>query len=193
MKRAVFLHGTNGDPGDHWWPWLKKHFEDSGYEVWAPVLPGNDKPNEEVYRKFLMSNDWTFEDNVLVGHSSGATTVLNLLARNDFPPVKAAVLAGVFLNEDLTSKSADFVQTGQFMNLFPKAGFDWRAIKEKSEKFYFVHGDDDPYCSYTDALEACRTLDGQMITVKDGGHLSTNFNVTELPQLVDSLQRDMIL
>lgn len=193
MKRAVFLHGTNGDPSDHWWPWLKAQFESSGYEVWAPVLPDNDRPNEETYREFLMSKEWSFNDNVLVGHSSGATTVLNLLARSEFPKVKAAVLVGTFLNENLTSKSSDFEKSDQFIHLFPSNGFDWQTIKDKSEKFYFVHGDDDPYCLYADAVEACDILGGEMITVQNGGHLSASFGVVKLPQLITSLERDKIL
>ena len=193
MKRAVFLHGTSGDPLHHWWPWLKAEFEKSGYEVWAPLLPDNDRPNDMTYWKFLASQNWDFHDNVLVGHSSGATTVLNLLAREEFPQVKAAVLVGAFLNEDLTSKSADFDHTDQFADLFPADGFDWQVIQRKAEKFYFVHGNDDPYCSYADAVETCETLGGEMITIQNGGHLSTRFGVTELPQLVNSLQRDAIL
>ena len=193
MKRAVFLHGTSGNPDDHWWPWLKARFEKSGYEVWAPVLPDNDRPNAETYRKFLMSSEWTFRNNILVGHSSGATSVLNLLARDDFPEIKAAVLVGTFLNENLTKNSTEFDDSDQFINLFPKDGFDWQAIKNKSEKFYFIHGDDDPYCSYADAAEACKIVEGEMITVKDGGHLSASFGVVELPQLTDLLERDRVL
>lgn len=192
-KRAVFLHGTSGHPGDHWWPWLKDKFERSNYEVWAPELPDNDRPNTKTYWDFLTSQNWDFRENVLVGHSSGATTILNLLANPDFPKVKTAVLVGVFLNEDLTSKSADFEQTGQFASLFPKSGSDWSVIKQKAEKFYFVHGDDDPYCSYQDALEASKQLGGELITIDGGGHLSSSFGVTELPRLVAVLERDNIL
>ena len=192
-KRALFLHGTNGSPSDHWWPWLHREFEKSGYEVWAPLLPDNNRPDEQTYWDFLTGSQWDFADNALVGHSSGATSVLSLLARPTFPKAKAAVLVGVFLNEDLTSKSPDFEQAGQFAGLFPSAGFDWEAIEQKAEKFYFVHGDNDPYCAYDDAVEAAQTLGGELITLPGAGHISESPVVTELPQLADVLRRDSLL
>ncbi len=190
-KRAVFLHGTDGDPTHHWWPWLKQQFEQSGYEVWTPVLPNNHTPNRTEYWDFLTTKGWGFNDNVIVGHSSGATTVLNLLARSEFPKVKAAVLVGAFLNQNLTSKLSDF-ETDQFAQLFPEEGFDLSIIKKKADSFYFVHGDNDGYCSYDDAVDASRALGGKMITVKNGGHLTSSYG-TELPQLTDALAHDNIL
>ncbi len=196
MKRALFLHGTGGSPNDHWWPWLKQRFEESGYEVWAPLLPDNHRPSAEKYWEFLHSGDWEFADNVLVGHSSGATSVLNLLARPEFPKVKAAVLVGAFLNEDLTSQSPDFKDPRQFAELFPPDGFDWRLIRQKAERFYFVHGSDDPYCSYDNAANAAEKLKGVLIAiiaVPDGGHLSVDSGIVELPLLSDALRKDGVV
>ena len=191
MKRAVFLHGTDGDPSHHWWPWLKAQFEASGYEVWAPVLPDNHRPNAKTYWDYLLSQGWNFQDNVIVGHSSGATEVLNLLSSRDFPKVRAAVLVGVFLNQDLTSRSASF-ESDQFTDLCPEAGFDLTEIMQNAEKFYFVHGDDDGYCSYDDAVQACHAVGGEMITITNGGHLTSRFG-TQIPQLTSVLIRDNIL
>ncbi|HEY1085695.1 MAG TPA: alpha/beta fold hydrolase [Candidatus Saccharimonadales bacterium] len=191
-NQVVFLHGTGGDPGDHWWPWLRAEFAKSYYEVWAPVLPDNDKPNQETYWNFLMSRGVDFEDVVLVGHSSGATTVLNLLMDDRFPRVRAAVLVGVFLNQNLTSRREDF-EKDQFVDLFPKNGFDWNVIKRKADNFYFVHGDDDPYCEYEDTVKASERLGGELITIKSGGHLTSRFGIVELPQLTAVLKHDGLL
>jgi len=190
MRTAVFLHGTNGDTSHHWWPWLRKQFEINGYSVQAPHLPDNDRPNEETYWNFLTSKNWKFEDSVLVGHSSGATTVLNLLSREEFPQVDTAILIGVFLNQKLTRGSADFEDDGQFDHLFPPHGFDWNAIKAKARRIYVVHGDDDPYCSYNDAVSAANALGARLITIPKGGHLSTRFGVVELPALTEALKED---
>lgn len=193
-KRALFLHGTGGSPHDHWWPWLKSEFEQSGYQVWTPQLPDSQRPSAQKYWDFLHeATDWDFADNVLVGHSSGATSVLNLLSEPDFPKVKAAVLVGVFLNEDLTSTSPDFRDGSQFAELFPLAGFDWPTIKMKAEKFYFIHGDNDPYCAYDDAVAAAVELGGELLTIPSGGHLSVASGVTDFPRLVEVLRRDGIV
>lgn len=91
-KRAVILHGTDASPDANWFPWLKEKLEAEGYEVWVPELPGNHTPNREVYNDFLFGSDWDLTDNIVVGHSSGAVSVLNLLMDERCPKVKLAVV-----------------------------------------------------------------------------------------------------
>jgi recombination protein RecA len=131
MKRAVILHGTNGHPSHNWQPWLKSELEHAGYEVWNPELPGNDRPNRNTYDNFLRQSGWDFAENLVIGHSSGATTVLNLLQENWFPHVKSVVLVGAFLNEKLTKK-VEWYEEGMFDSLFPKHGFSISKLKKKS-------------------------------------------------------------
>lgn len=185
MKKAVLLHGTDGTPTDHWFPWLKKELEESGYEVFAPTLPENHTPNRDVYEAFLKSCGWDFTDNLLIGHSSGTTTILNLLMADWFPTVKAAVMVGTFLNKKLT-KSADWYEQGQFDNLFVQ-NFDIEKIKSKCPEFIFVHGDNDHACDYNDAKEFCGKLDGDFITIKNGSHLSGSSGITEIPEITEKL------
>lgn len=185
MKKAVLLHGTDGSPDDHWFPWLKKELEERGYSVFAPTLPENHTPSRDVYEEFLKNTGWDFSDNLLIGHSSGTTTILNLLMADWFPKVKASVMVGTFLNEKLT-KSADWYESGQFDNLFVQV-FDVESIKSKCSEFIFVHGDNDPACEYGDAKEFCQELGGDFITIKNGAHLSGSSGITEIPEMVEKL------
>lgn len=191
MKKAVLLHGTDGTPNDHWFPWLKKTLERNGYEVYAPELPENHTPNREIYEKYLRESGWDFTDNLLVGHSSGTTTILNLLMSDWLPKVKASVLVGTFLNEKLL-EGHDWYKPGQFDGLFVQ-DFDIEKIKSKCSEFIFIHGDNDFACSYDDAKEFCDKLSGDFITVKGGGHLSGSSEITELPQIIDKLKEKNLL
>jgi predicted alpha/beta hydrolase family esterase len=186
MKKAVFLHGTDGAPDDHWFPWLRKQLENSGYEVFAPTLPENHTPNWNVYEAFLKQSGWDFTDNLLIGHSSGTTTILNLLMSDWFPKVKASVLVGTFLNEKLT-KTADWYEPGQFDHLFVQ-DFDIEKIKSKCSKFIFVHGDNDHACDYNDAKDFCHKVGGEFITIKNGGHLGSSSGITKSPELINAMK-----
>lgn len=189
MKRAVILHGTNGHPGENWFPWLKAQLEKSGYEVYVPLLPENSTPNFAVYEEFLRNSDWDFSDNLIIGHSSGATTALRLLARDWFPEVRATVLAGAFLNQRLLKANPpSWYDPSDFTHLFGE-DYDIKTLQKKGGKFYFVHGDDDPYCDYGDAKDLNDQLGGTMVTVPDGGHLGA----VELPRLADALRSDGLL
>lgn len=191
MKKAVLLHGTDGTPNDHWFPWLKKTLEQNGYEVYAPELPENHTPNWDTYENFLKESGWDFANNILVGHSSGTTTILNLLMSTWFPKVKASVLVGTFLNEKLLG-GQDWYTPGQFDGLFVQE-FDIMKIKSKCPAFIFVHGNDDFACSYDDAIDFCDKLQGEFITIKGGGHLSSSSGITELPKIIETLKEKQLL
>lgn len=188
MKRALILHGTNGTPHDHWLPWLRGELEAGGYEVVAPQLPGCDAPNRHTYSAYIRDLGIDFSDSLLVGHSSGATALLNLLSEDWFPSVRGTALVGVFLNEKLT-ESADWYEAGQFDGLFPEAGVDPELLRRKSGQLICIHGDDDPYCDYGDTQRFAASVGAQLITIRGGKHLSSSSGgITELPQLTDALR-----
>jgi predicted alpha/beta hydrolase family esterase len=186
MKRAVILHGTSSHPSHNWQPWIKAQLESNGYEVWAPELPNNDIPNRHTYDTFLKDSSWDFTDNLVIGHSSGATTILNLLSADWFPHVKMTVLVGTFLNEKLLH-DVDWYNEKIFENLFPSEGFDTEKIKNKVDHIYFIHGDNDPLCSFDDAREFCNKLGGVFVPVAGAGHFSSP--VTELPEIITTLKK----
>lgn len=188
-KRAVILHGTDGSPIElPWQAWLKNQLEAHGYEVYFPQLPDCHTPDLELYDEFLKKSGWDFSDNLLIGHSSGATAALHLLEQDWFPDSGACVLVGTFLNEKLL-ENATWYEPGQFDKLFVDVVRP-ENIKKKVGKFYFVHGDDDPYCSYDDARKLCAQLDGRFLTIHDGGHIAKSSGITELPLLIDQLEHD---
>jgi predicted alpha/beta hydrolase family esterase len=191
MKRVALLHGTDGNTNVQWYPWLRKQLEANGYSIYGPDLPENHTPNRFLYDKFLQESGWDFKDNLVIGHSSGATTVLNLLQQDWFPKVKTIVLLGTFLNEDLLA-GVDWYEPGQFDNLFPDS-FDVEKIKRKASNIYFVHGDNDPYCDYDDAKRLCDKLGGKFIAIKNGHHLGDTSGLVELPQLISALEQDSVL
>lgn len=190
-KRATILHGTDNKLTDHWLPWARQLFVEAGYDVFMPLLPDNKFPNKDTYEKFLRESGWDFKDNVLVGYSSGATTALNLLMSGWFPQVEAVVLVGAFLNERLV-KSAAWYVPGQFDHLFLPA-YEPEIIKQKANRFYFVHGSDDPYCDINDAKQLCEALDGTFITIPNGKHLSASSGTTALPDMEQVLRKDGIV
>lgn len=178
MKNAIILHGTDGDPGHNWFPWLKRKLETKGYKVWAPLLPGNHTPNRSVYNDFLLGADWDFKDGIIIGHSSGAVSALNLLMDKRCPKVKLAVLVsawrgGVPLRYEKGNQ--------QFVNLFPPDGFDFKLIKQKADKIKFLHSKNDPYCPLKDAQYLANELDANLTVVDHGVHLGSEY--TKLPDV----------
>lgn len=184
MKRAVILHGTDGNPDSNWFMWLKSQLESQGYKVWVPLLPNNHTPNRQVYNDFLLDSGWDFTDNIVVGHSSGAVSVLNLLMDDRCPTIQAAGMVGVWAHMEGTD-----LGTEQFKDLFPSQGFDFSKIKNSARHFLYIHGSDDPYCPIEQAKWLAKQTGGNFVTVPNGQHLGANRReLTELTDLIQSLR-----
>lgn len=184
MKRAVILHGTDGNLDSNWFPWLKQKLEEQGYEVWVPLLPENHTPNRDVYNDFLLGGEWDFTDNIVVGHSSGAVEILNLLMDPRCPKIKLGVMVSAWdhgVPTDMDYK--------QFENLFPQGGFDFAAIKSKADKLAFMHSDDDPYCPLDQAKYLAENLDAPLTILHNAQHIGSNF--TELPELWEIIKQEL--
>ena len=181
MKKAVILHGTDGAPAYNWFPWLKTELQAKGYQVWIPELPNNHNPNRQVYNDFLLGSDWDFTDNLVIGHSSGAVSVLNLLQDARSPHVKTGVLVGAWSHMEETD-----LDRQQFKDLFPPDGFNFELIKSKTDQLLFLHGSDDPYCPLAQAQWLTRQTAGEIIIISNGGHLGSKFH--KLPQLTEALK-----
>jgi predicted alpha/beta hydrolase family esterase len=184
VKRAVILHGTDGKPDMNWFPWLRGKLEAAGYKVWAPLLPENHKPSREVYNDFLFGQGWDFADNIVVGHSSGAVSVLNLLMDRRCPKIKLGVMVGAWAGDVPRGYEED---STQFKDLFPSEGFDFARIKKNADKLTFLHGDDDPYCPLEQAKYLAEKLDAPITVVPNGHHLGAKF--TELPEVWKIIER----
>jgi uncharacterized protein len=174
-KRAVILHGTDGNPEENWFPWLKTKFEAEGYEVWVPQLWDAHTPNREKWdHQVLGGRELT--DCIVVGHSSGAVEVLNLLMSWRCPHIRLAVVVGAWAGGDPIGEW----EPGQFDQLFPPDGYDAETINAKVDRLVFLHGAKDPYCPVDGAKKLAKQLDAPITVVPDAEHFS---GITELPEV----------
>lgn len=170
MKNAIILHGTDNTPEGNWFRWLEKQLQERGYDVWLPQLPDAARPNAQKYNQLLLSHGFDYnQETLLIGHSSGAAAILNLLQElPDSVKIKAAFLVGAFegpLGKDTRSE------------LFPKP-FDFAKIKARCRKFILIHSDNDPYCPLPGAKFLAGKLEGELIIESGQGH----FNLQASPE-----------
>lgn len=144
---------------------------------------------------FLRDSGWDFTDNIVIGHSSGSTTILNLLQQDWFPRIKTAVFVGFFVNNDLIENNPpDWYKPGQFKDLFPPEGFDFDKVIQKSDHRFVIHSDNDPYCDPKLAIDTAKRIDAKIRIIPGGKHLSKNSGgYTELPELIDFLDANQAL
>ena len=179
MTNVLILHGTDGSPDSNWFMWLKGKLVGRGYHVWLPQLPDADKPNVKTYTKFLKANKkFKFDDDtILIGHSSGAVEILNLLQHL---PVKTRVKAAI-----LVSAFRDDLGWDNLSELFSEP-FDFEKIKQHCGKFIFIHSDNDPYCPIEQPQYLAAQTDGELIVFEGQGHFNTEVGpeYKQFPELI---------
>jgi hypothetical protein len=184
MTRFLILHGTGGTPKSNWFMWLKGVLIGKGYEVWLPQLPNAAKPNRKTYNDFILANkDFVFDkDTVIIGHSSGAVEVLNLLQHlPEGSVVKAAIMVAIF-KDDLEWEA---------LKEFFIEPFDFNAIKKHCPKFTYVHSDNDPYCPIDHPKYFIEQTGGELIIIEGQGHfnLEASPEYKQFPQLLEIIDK----
>lgn len=189
MKKAIILHGWEGDHTLHWYPWLKKQLEELRYEAWVPDLPGADYPSVVRYTDFLLGKSWDFANNLIIGHSAGAIEVLGLLQSLPHDVnVNTAVLVSSFTGE--VPKGSDY---DHLKDLF-EVPFDFELIRSKANQFIFVHGDNDAFCPLDQAQYLADQVHGDMNVIANGQHFITDNDPKwrEFPELLRILKKKEI-
>lgn len=183
MANILILHGTDGTPESNWFMWLKGILVGQGHKVWLPQLPNADKPNAKTYTDFLLANkDFAYDGNtILIGHSSGAVEILNLLQHL---PVAIKIKASI-----LVSAFKDDLDWDELTGLFAEP-FDFDVIKAHCGSFTFIHSDNDPYCPIEHAEYLALKTGGQLLMAEGQGHFNTELGpqYKRFPELIEVLE-----
>lgn len=84
MDKAFIFHGTGAGKYDHWFPEIKQKLEAEGVEVARPEFPTPENQNLENWLEVLDEQDLDIDqDTVLIGHSTGAVFILDILDERD--------------------------------------------------------------------------------------------------------------
>lgn len=83
-QKVLILHGFGGDSNENWFPWIATELAKYNTDIIVPSLIESSLPNLEKHMNQLAQYvDWVDEDTIIIGHSLGAVTALNFIARND--------------------------------------------------------------------------------------------------------------
>ncbi len=186
MTNILILHGTGVTPRSNWFMWLKGKLVGQGHQVWLPQLPDAHKPNGKTYTDFLLANkDFKInKDTIIIGHSSGAVEILNLLQHlPGRTKIKGALLVSAFHDDLGWDSLSDLIDTP----------FDYERIKKHCGKFIFLYSDDDPHVPIEQPKFLAEQLDSDLIVFEGQGHFNTETSphyqrFPEILQFIEELE-----
>src|SRR3990167_6854811 len=129
MKRAIIVHGWDGFPENHWFPWLKKKLEEINFQVIIPAMPDPETPKIEPWvsqlKKAVGKVD---QDTFLIGHSIGCQTIMRYLEQLS-PSIKIGGILFVGGWITLTPTVTEKEESYQIAKPWLKTPLDWKKIK----------------------------------------------------------------
>ena len=191
MKRVFLIHGFEGRPNNHWFPWLALELKANGFEVSAPHMPPGTQmhaDNERGYTRMPRVKEWLEflkeyagkpdKDAYFVGHSLGCITIARYLA--ELPP-KVKVGGAVFVAG--FSGRLNIPEIREFYEL----PFDAEKTKQHCDKSVMIFSDNDSYVPMEKSLEMARQFGAKTILERGKGHFTTKDGVTALPSALSAL------
>jgi len=180
MKKRVFLiHGWEGNPQNHWFPWLKGELEKRGFEVLSLKMPN---PNYPVVSEWIskISDEVGMPDEqtYFVGHSLGSISIIRYLETlQKGSKVGGAVFVAGFINK-INAPEID---------KFSSLPLDIGKVKNTTNNFVCIFSDNDEYISLKVSNEFAKSLGAKAILEKGKGHFCSGDGVSQLPSVLQSL------
>ena len=176
MKTVLILHGIASKAGDNWMRWLHDELVDKGYKVLMPQLPNTNHPDRHEWLKAVedVLKDIDFDDLIIVGHSLGVTTALDLLENENKKLPLFISVSGFYYAYGL--KLNDY-----FLN---EKVIDIGKVSKLIGKAVVIHSDDDPYVSQDALKDLAKNLGVSAFVIHKGGHINSERGYTKLPLLL---------
>ena len=184
MKTLFVIHGTYGNPNENWFPWLKNKLISKNIKVIIPKFPTPRGQTLDNWMKvFSKYSDYVDGNTVLVGHSTGAAFILNLLEVVNKKIDSAFLVSGYTGN--IKSINEEDKKTLQLNEDITGRDFNWSKIRANCSKFYIIHSDNDPHIPLKKAYELSKNLNTKALILHNGGHFNSDAGYNEFPFLLD--------
>jgi len=186
-KRAFIIHGWMGAPHDGWFPWLKDRLEDVGFDVLSLEMPDNEDPQIGPWiARLAGAVGVPDEQTYFIGHSVGGQTILRYLASLDGRKVGGVVCVATWFPIMNLKEEADIATAKPWT----ETPVDFAAVLRATGNITAIFSDNDPWVPLQANREIFeRELKAKIIVESNKGHLSGADGITELPSVLESLQK----
>jgi hypothetical protein len=183
-KRAIIIHGWQGNPKQGWYPWLGSELEKRGFKVSIPVMPNTEDPKPEEWISALSNVIGELDNDVyMIGHSAGANTIMRYLEKKHTQKAGGAVLVAPW-----PSLKPEDRRYGKEMGArWMAKPYDWDVISNNARKITAIFSTNDPYVSINDADVFKEKLHCSVIIEEGKKHMYTAPWFTELPSALEAV------
>ncbi|GAB3282636.1 RBBP9/YdeN family alpha/beta hydrolase [Kineosporia babensis] len=187
-RRALIFHGFGATPDDHWFTWLAKQLESSGFSAQVPALPDPLDPNPQRWVAEVgqalsrPAGDPVDQNTVVVAHSLGVLTVLRYLATLEGPWRLGELV--------LVSGFVDLLPALPNLDAYIGNGLQPAELSELSkhvDRITILRSDVDALVPVELTDRLATLLGVSAVVVPGAGHFLGMDGITELPQALEAI------
>lgn len=158
-EKLLLLHGRNGSPTSHNFPWLKDGLEKSGFTVEVPLLPNTSEPDDLEQAEYVIKNCKLDEQTTLVCHSFGGIVALRLLEKGI--KIKRLILVSTpFTGNFLDGKVRESVSRAC------GRGFNFSKIIKNAQSISVIHDVNDDIVPQSDLDQYTKNLNVPLLKLR---------------------------
>lgn len=173
------IHGYEGNPENHWFPYIKMEIEKYGVQVFAPEMP-TEYTVEVWLEKLKEISEQVNENTILIGHSLGCPTILHLLAHLE-KPVFGTVFVAPF-----GKAFSDATKEDEECNRFVQS-ITWKQARKNAGVVKIFAGIDDEVVPLEVSIHFASMLKESIRLVENAGHFCTEDGFETFPELLEYL------
>ncbi len=176
----IDIHGYMSGPNHIWHPGLRGLIIQSGDQVVAPQLPGNEHPHNQEWLPIIDDCVQKNKDQeiTLIGHSLGTRAIVLYLDQYDVQ-VSRTVLIGPF---DTSLANASF-REGVYANFFD-SDINLDRVKSRAGQTIVIGSLDDSRIPFVQAENIARDLDAELHSIPHSDHFLLSSWADQLWQII---------
>ncbi|MFA7286244.1 MAG: alpha/beta hydrolase [Patescibacteria group bacterium] len=178
-KRVFIIHGWEGSPDNHWFPWLKRELESRDYVVIASQFPGEQHPVLAMWLTELSRIVGEVDsETYFVGHSLGCITILKYL---ETVPVGTNVAGAILVAGFISSLGIPEIEN------FIAVPVDAMRIRAACSKIVAFQSTNDDFVSLAHGEVLRDELGAKLVVVENAGHFCAEDGYESFPSLLEKL------
>ena len=185
IRRIFLIHGWEGRPDNHWFPWLSRALGEYGFSVFVPAMPNTANPKISEWIEHLqhvvVKPD---EDTYFVGHSIGCQAILRFLEKL---PASQKVGGAVFVGGWFTLMNLETQEEKDIAKPWLGTLIDFEKVKRHTKKFIAIFSDDDKSVPLENKGFFEERLGAKTVVEHQKGHFCKSDGVTELPSALSAV------
>lgn len=175
----ILIHGYEGSPDNHWFPYIKTEMEKHGVEVFAPQMP-TDYTVEAWLEKLKEISEKVNENTTLIGHSLGCPTILHLLSTLQKPVYGTVFVAG--FGKAFSDETKEDEECNRFVD-----SIQWKQARKNAGIVKVFAGIDDDLVPLEVSIHFASMLKEPIRLVENAGHFCAEDGFETFPELLEYL------